>query len=195
MNACINDSVTTGKIPPPSGCFLRGSIARLTFDRPVQVDVVEITSAGAIDGGRSAHQAKRDSFRKLKDMLKQEADYVANVAKGDAQLILDGGYEVRAERKPSHLPVAPASLEALTPDVTNAVKIEWKGERTVRLYQVQMSTTDPAGTPVWNTVALTSKRQHTVENLEPYRLYWFRVIAVNVAGESLPSDILMARAA
>ncbi|MBK7083311.1 MAG: hypothetical protein IPH53_00980 [Flavobacteriales bacterium] len=107
-------------------------------------------SAGAIDGGRSAHQAKRDPFRKLKDMLKQEADYVANVAKGDAQLILDGGYEVRAERKPSHLPVAPASLEALTPDVTNAVKIEWKGERTVRLYQVQMSTTDPAGTPVWN---------------------------------------------
>jgi len=152
-------------------------------------------SAGAIDGGRSAHQAKRNSFRKLKDMLKQEADYVANVAKGDAQLILDGGYEVRAERKPSHLPVAPASLEALTPDVTNAVKIEWKGERTVRLYQVQMSTTDPAGTPVWNTVALTSKRQHTQENLEPYRMYWFRVIAVNVAGESLPSDILMARAA
>lgn len=155
-----------------------------------------LTAIGsAIDGGRSAHQAKRDAFRELKDVLKQEANYVANVANGDAQLIIDGGFEVRAERQPSHLPEAPARLEALTPDVTNAVKLEWQGEKKVRLYQVQMSTTDPAGTPVWNTVALVSKRQHTIENLEPYRMYWFRVIAVNVAGESLPSDILMARAA
>lgn len=151
--------------------------------------------AEAIDGGRSAHQAKRDAFRALKDMLKQEADYVANVANGDAQLIIDGGYEVRAQRSPSHLPGAPAGLEALTPDVTNAVKIEWKGEKKVRLYQVQMSTTDPAVNPAWTMVALTSKRQHTEAGLEPYKMYWFRVIAVNVAGESLPSDVLMARAA
>lgn len=151
--------------------------------------------AEAIDGGRSAHQAKRDAFRTLKSMLKQEADYVANVANGTAQLIIDGGYEVRAEPKPSHLPGAPANLEALTPDVANAVELEWKGEKKVRLYQVQMSTTDPAVTPAWKTVALTSKRQHTEAGLEPYKMYWFRVIAVNVAGESLPSDVLMARAA
>lgn len=155
-----------------------------------------LTAIGnALDGGRSAHQAKRDKFRTLKNLLKQTADYVANVAKGDAQLIIDGGFELRAEAKPSHLPGAPSSLDALTPDVTNAVRIEWKGERNVRLYQVQMSATDPAGTPAWTTVALTSKRQHTVSDLEPYRVYWFRVIAVNVAGESLPSDVLMARAA
>ena len=149
----------------------------------------------AIDGGRSAHQAKRDSFRTLKSLLKQLADYVANVANGDAQLIINGGFEVRAERKPSHIPAAPAKLEALTPDVTNAVKIEWVGEQNVRLYQVQMSTTDPAVTPAWTMVTLTSKRQHTVPDLEPYRMYWFRIIAVNTAGESLPSDVLMARAA
>ncbi len=152
-------------------------------------------TAGAIDGGRSAHQAKRDSFRTLKSMLKQLAEYVANVANGDAQLIINGGFEVRAERKPSHIPAAPAKLEALTPDVANAVKIEWKGEQSVRLYQVQMSTTDPAVTPAWTLVTLTSKRQHTVPDLEPYRMYWFRIIAVNTAGESLPSDVLMARAA
>ncbi len=149
----------------------------------------------AIDGGRSAHQAKRDSFRTLKSMLKQLAEYVANVANGDAQLIINGGFELRAEPKPSHIPVAPANLEALVPDVTNAVKIEWVGEQNVRLYQVQMSTTDPAVTPAWTTVALTSKRQHTVPDLEPYHMYWFRIIAVNTAGESLPSDVLMARAA
>ncbi|MBK7271595.1 MAG: hypothetical protein IPI07_19525 [Flavobacteriales bacterium] len=68
---------------------------------------------------------------------------------------------IRAERKPSHLPVAPANLEALTPDVTNAVKIEWKGERMVRLYQVQMSTTDPAGAG-WNMTATSNA--NTIEN-------------------------------
>ena len=111
------------------------------------------------------------------------------------QLIIDGGFELCAERKPSHLPGAPTNLDALTPDVTNAVKVEWKGEKRVRLYQVQMSTTDPAVAPAWNTVALVTKRQHTVTGLEPYKMYWFRIIAVNVAGESLPSDVLMARAA
>lgn len=155
-----------------------------------------LTAIGdAIDGGRSAHQAKRDAFLTLKNMLKQEADYVVLVANGDAQLIIDGGFEVRAERKPSHIPAAPAKLEALTPDITNAVKLEWKGEKSVRLYQVQMSATDPAVTPAWNMVALTSKRQHNVADLVPYKMYWFRVVAVNAAGESLPSDVLMARAA
>ncbi|HNR55610.1 MAG TPA: fibronectin type III domain-containing protein [Flavobacteriales bacterium] len=152
-------------------------------------------SGDAIDGGRSAHQAKRDAHLKLMNTLRQIAEYVANVANGDAQLIIDGGFEVRAERKPSHLPGAPTNLEALTPDVTNAVKIEWKSEKRVRLYQVQMSATDPAGTAEWTTVALISKRYCTVAGLEPYKMYWFRVIAVNVAGESLPSDVLMARAA
>ncbi|MBK7271577.1 MAG: hypothetical protein IPI07_19435 [Flavobacteriales bacterium] len=63
-------------------------------------------SAGAIDGGRSAHQAKRDSFRKLKDMLKQEADYVANVAKGDAQLMqtADTKYALSGKQYPSRWP-------------------------------------------------------------------------------------------
>jgi len=151
--------------------------------------------AKALDGGRSAHQAKRDKYRTLKSMLKQLAEYVANVANGDAQLIIDGGFEVRAEAKPTHLPGAPTNLEALTPDVARAVKLEWKGEKKVRLYQVQMSTKDPSGTPEWTSVALISKRQYTIVDLEPYSMYWFRVIAVNVAGESLPSDVLMARAA
>ena len=94
-----------------------------------------------------------------------------------------------------YLSGAPTNLEALTPDVARAVKLEWKGEKKVRLYQVQMSTKDPSGTPEWTSVALISKRQYTIVDLEPYSMYWFRVIAVNVAGESLPSDVLMARAA
>ncbi|MBK8498446.1 MAG: fibronectin type III domain-containing protein [Flavobacteriales bacterium] len=147
-----------------------------------------LTAIGvAIDGGRSAHQAKRDKFRLLKNMLKQLADYVANVASGDAQLIIDGGFETRAERQPTHIPVAPANLEALTPDVTDAVKIEWKGSKRVRLYQVQLSATDPAVTPAWTVMGLTSKRHYTVTDLEPFKMYWLRVIAVNVAGESLPA--------
>lgn len=175
-----------------------------SFPNPVPTLVVLDTAkkdlleaiGGAIDGGRSAHQAKRDAIRTLRSMLKQEADYVANVANGNAQLILDGGFDLRAERRPSHLPAAPEGLEARTPDVTNAVKIEWKGERDVRLYQVEMSTTDPSSpTAAWTPVALTSKRKCNITDLEPLRMYWFRVVAVNAAGESLPSDVIMARAA
>ena len=59
----------------------------------------------------------------------------------------------------------------------------------VEVYPAPFVKPDPAAG------ALTSKRQHTVPDLEPYRMYWLRVIAVNTAGESLPSDVLMARAA
>ena len=89
----------------------------------------------------------------------------------------------------------PFTAEEAEMCIRDRVKIEWTGEQSVRLYQVQMSTTDPAVTPAWTLVTLTSKRQHTVPDLEPYRMYWFRIIAVNTAGESLPSDVLMARAA
>lgn len=150
--------------------------------------------ANALDGGRSAHQAKRDAYAKLSAILKQQAEYVANVANGDAQLILNGGYALRAEATPSQRPAAPSNLQALVPDVVNAVKVEWKGEGKVRLYQVQMSSTDPEQGAQWSTAGYASKRKHTITGLEPYRVYWFRVIALNTVGEGLPSDVLMARA-
>ncbi|MBL7951105.1 MAG: fibronectin type III domain-containing protein [Flavobacteriales bacterium] len=157
-------------------------------------DELLVAIANALDGGRRAHQMKRDAYSTLLAMLKHEAEYVANVAKGDAQLIMDGGFTLRAEATPTRIPDAPASLEALTPEVSNAVKIEWKGGTNVRLYQVQMSSTDPATNAEWVTVAFASKRKCIVPHLEPYRMYWFRVIAMNVAGESRPSDVLLARA-
>lgn len=157
-------------------------------------DTLLTAIANALDGGRRAHQAKRDAYSALKAALQQEAEYVANVAKGDAQLILNGGYELRAEATPSHRPGAPAGLHALVPKVANAVTFEWKGEGKVRLYQVQMSTADPASGGTWTTVSFSSKRKCTIPQLEAYRIYWFRVIALSVAGESLPSDVLLARA-
>jgi len=157
-------------------------------------DALLVAISDALDGGRRAHQAKRDAYSKLIALLRRTAQYVGNVANGDAQLIINGGFTVRATATPSHLPSAPRNLEARTPDVENAARIEWRGEAKVRLYQVQRSTQDPATGADWTSVAYTSKCKCTIAGLEPYRMYWFRVIALNTVGASLPSDVLMARA-
>ena len=75
-------------------------------------DTLSAAISAAEDGGRSAHQAKRDAMRSLKDLLKQEADYVANVANGDAQTILDG---LRVDRVTIQLVFTPGEVWKMKP--------------------------------------------------------------------------------
>ena len=159
-------------------------------------DALSAAISLAEDGGRSAHQAKRDALRSLKDLLKQEATYVANVANGDAQTILDGGYEVRSSRTPSSLPSAPEGLEVRQTAYTGSVELEWQGDRKARYYQVYLTDKDPStGSVVWNFVGSGTKRLYTINELESLKAYWFMVIAVNTAGASPKSDVIMGRAA
>jgi hypothetical protein len=159
-------------------------------------DTLSAAISLAEDGGRSAHQAKRDALRSLKDLLKQEATYVANVANGDAQTILDGGYELRSSRTPSNLPSAPEGLEVQPSGYTGTVGLEWKGVAKARYYRVYMTTKDPStGTVEWTFVGSSTKRQLTITELETLKAYWFVVVAANAAGVSPYSDVIMGRAA
>lgn len=159
-------------------------------------DALSAAISAAEDGGRSAHQAKRDALRSLKELLKDEADYVSNVASGDAQKILDGGYEIRSSRTPSNLPSAPEGLEVRQTAYTGTVELEWKGVAKARYYQVYMTDKDPStGSVAWTFVGSGTKRQHTITELETLKAYWFKVVAVNTAGASPYSDVIMGRAA
>ncbi|MFZ1687182.1 MAG: fibronectin type III domain-containing protein [Flavobacteriales bacterium] len=149
----------------------------------------------AEDGGRSAHDAKRTAYTALKELLTQEAGYVTSVAAGDSAKILDGGYEVRKEREPSNVPLAPVMVDARTSDYTGMVDLDWKGKSAV-YYLVFMTDKDPStGNVTWTQVANTTKSRSTVGDLESAKFYWFRVIAVNAAGQSPASDVIMGRAA
>lgn len=159
-------------------------------------DTLSTAISLAEDGGRSAYQAKRDAYRALKDLLKQEAEYVANVANGDAQLMLDGGYEVRSPRTPSVLPSAPEGLDARSTGYTGTVGLEWQGVANARFYQVYMTDQDPStGTVEWSFVGNCTKRRFTFTDLVSLKAYWFVVVAVNPAGASPYSDVIMGRAA
>ena len=150
----------------------------------------------AEDGGRSAHQAKRDALRSLKDLLKQEADYVGNVANGDAQTILDGGYEVRSSRTPSILPSAPEGMEARSTGYAGTVGLEWKVVADARFYQVYVTDKDPSmGNVEWSFVGSSTRRNYTFTGLVSLKAYWFVAVAVNSAGASPYSDVIMGRAA
>lgn len=152
--------------------------------------------SAATEGGKAAHQAKRDQSVKLRDLLKAEADYVANIAQGDARKILDGGFDVRSARTPSVLPSAPRGLEARLTGITTTVSLDWATQHEVRLYHVYMTSQDPASAnAVWTLVGTSTKTRHVIADLESYRAYWFKVTAINVVGESPASDVLMARAA
>jgi Fibronectin type III domain len=185
VHAKLTANAATFATPSPS-------LAALKAGR----DTLSAAISAAEDGGRSAHQAKRDALRSLKELLKDEADYVSNVASGDAQKILDGGYELRSSRTPSNRPSAPEGLEARSTGYTGTVGLEWKGVANARFYQVYITDKDPStGSVEWSFVGSSTKRQYTFTDLVSLKAYWFVVVAVNPAGASPYSDVIMGRAA
>ncbi len=55
---------------------------------------------------------------------------------------------------------------------------------------------DPTlGETTWITVGQVSRQRFTVTGLVPYKTYWFRIIAMGIDKEGLPSDVVLGRPA
>lgn len=153
-------------------------------------------TAAALDGGRRAHQRKRTAVEVMKKTLRQLANYVAQIANGDAMSIIDGGFEVRRNASPPRRAEAPSGLTTYWSGRSGGFELRWKGVPLVRMYQVHICDTDPEqDNAKWLPVGLTSKARYALTGLEPFRPYWVRVTAITAGGEGPASDIVMGRAA
>ena len=124
--------------------------------------------------------------------MSQLVSYVNNIANGDAAIIMSAALELKKA------PVRRGKLGAT--DYINAkgiadseVKVNWGTVEGAATYHVQMS--NDVSPLAWQEFAgnLVTDTKTEVSDLPSGDKLWFRVIAVNSAGEGAPSNPAMVR--
>jgi len=150
----------------------------------------------AVDGGKAAHQLKREAEDELKLVISQMAAYVFNTAAGDANKILSAGFNLRGQSSPITVLGMPQDLRTLTTQFVGLISLKWDRVYGAVNYEVFVNTTDPTNEEAWTSVGLTSKSRMEVSDLISAKYSWFRVQAQGRRSLLSPmSDVLRALAA
>lgn len=140
---------------------------------------------------------RRDALQtNVINMLRELGTYVALMTKGDGDIIVSSGFEVR--RQPETMPPLsrPVNFVANRGAHEGTAILEWKTVRGSQTYLIQVTTTDPSTTEaVWETAGMTSKVKHRLDNLVKGTHYWYRVQALGRNSVSPFSDLSMLFAA
>lgn len=150
----------------------------------------------ATNGSLEARRQRDAMVLEVRDALRVTADYVRAQCDGDAAKLASSGFELYKERERVHGVGVPSKLTASATSVKGQVLLRWPRTVGARMFRVEKALADPAaGNVQWVTVAQISRQRVVVNNLEPYAPNWFRVVAIGVDSEGLPSAIVVGRAA
>lgn len=175
-----------------------------SFDKPTpsltdvqtSLDALHQAISAAVDGGKTAHELKRQAVANTRLMLTQLSGYVFNAAAGDPVKILSTGFDLREHAAPISKLDMPQNLRSVLTDFTGQVELRWQRVHGATNYQVFVNGTDPSDEKGWELVTFTSQTRFTAEALTSTKFYWFRVQAMGRKGLQSPnSDVLKARAA
>ena len=141
----------------------------------------------------AAHAARLEARRltraqKLKEdelyrVMMQLASHVSSVAGDDESLILSAGFDTRAPNTPASVPEAPEPLSAEDGTSPGEMRLLWPPVRGARSYVVERSTDAQNNSTTWMHAAVSPRAGVFINGLETGARYWFRVAAVNAAGQ------------
>jgi hypothetical protein len=145
------------------------------------------------NGGGKVFITARDSIRQaLRALMSQLVAYVNNIANGDAAIILSAALELKkpAVRKGKLGATDYINVKGIA---DSEVKVNWGTVDGAATYHVQMS--NDVSPLAWQEFAgnLVTDTKAEVSDLPSGEKLWFRVIAVNSAGEGAPSNPAMVR--
>jgi len=115
------------------------------------------------------------------------AGYVTAVSGGNEEIIQSAGMNVRAVPGASVAPGQPAALAATAGDHDGTMDLSWDPVVEAASYVIEKSP-DPVTATSWTHLGVSTKSTFTAENLQTGTRLWFRVAAVNPAGQSPWSD-------
>ena len=170
--------------------------AHFTTPQPTLVaitDAADQLEAAAADVQTTRQQAKaKTTIQNTKEdaldkLIAQEAGYVTAVAGGDEAIIQSAAMDVRAAPGASAIPAQPQALGATAGDHDGQMDLSWDPVITATSYVIETSPDPPTGTS-WKHLGVSTKSSFTVTNLISGSRVWFRVAAVNAAGQSGWSD-------
>ena len=139
------------------------------------IDDLDAAIAAAADGGKSKTALMHDKVYELMRLLHILAAYVAEVAKGDVEIIHLAGMEERKRGQARH-----TDFDLQQGDVSGTVDIRCKAqEKTIYKWQYAP---DPLTAGSWIDAGKTSQARTSITNLQK-GLYWFRVIYCDAGGD------------
>lgn len=159
--------------------------------------IEELTSAQnalqkAIDmaeyGDRRAIAARNLCVKNLDAKLRQAASYVEAFNNGDKKEIELTGFELR---KRNNQPTAlghPENFRIKRTDNTGELLLMWSPVKNSKNYLVQSCKKKNAENTDWQTISYSTKSRCLIDNLEPGKTYYFRVLAIGAGGIGPPSN-------
>lgn len=150
----------------------------------------------ATDGGVADRKERDKLVLEVRSLLRIQADYVRSVCNGDAALLALSGFELSKMPEPIKEVGIPQRVKAAATDESGNILVRWGKAEGGRMFRLEKASGDPAlGIVTWSTVSLTGRQRVVVPGVDPFKAYYFRVVAIGITHEGLPSDIVMGRAA
>ena len=145
--------------------------------------------------GKVEKQTRDTLYRALKALIQELGGYVQATCKGDRDLILSTGFDVRRKAEPIGELGTPQNVRAIVSVYPGRLDVRWDGVYGKKMYQLWMTEGDPLEPTGWKLLLQTTRNRHVAEGLESNKVYSFRVVALGTAGASPVSDIAAAKAA
>ena len=195
-------------LPPALLAFFNHIIAKLTGNAqfpnlPMSIVDMNTLSAklqtaisSAIDGNSTDREHRNAVVLEVQDVLRGAADYVRAECDGNAELLTTSGFPLTKQPEQYTEVGIPKNVRASATDVSGEVKLLWGLTLAARMFRIERAESDPTlGETTWVTVGQVSRQRFTVTGLIPYKTYWFRIIAMGIDKEGLPSDVVLGRPA
>ncbi len=135
----------------------------------------------AIPGGPKATSLRNTRVKELEYLMRQLQAYVENVAKGDPNIVLSSGMDVRDPKLPLGILAAPDWVNAKNAAEVGHVWLRWKTVKKRLYYHVEWST-DPNLPGEWPNSTVVSKSKALISGLTPGERYYFRIATCSSKG-------------
>jgi hypothetical protein len=152
----------------------------------------EATRSADFTRGRIERARRDEAYDKLRVLVMNLANYVQAASRGDALVIMSAGFDVKLKRQPSAMLEPPQYVKAGRTAAKGCLFVRWGAVKNKKLYKVEINDADPTDPGAWRLLTTTSKTFMTVEGLESFKAYAFRIIAIGALGDSPASDFGMA---
>ena len=153
---------------------------------------VAIAAAANRDSVAIADRNTKYGF--LYDLLNQLGDNVQDTAKGDKDIILSSGFEVRKTPEPIGILPAPQDVNSDLGSLDGSIAGRWRAIYGAGIYVVEINETDPNDEAAWSFALNSTKSRVLVEDLDPGKLYYLRIAAIGAAGQGPWSEVSNSRA-
>lgn len=158
-------------------------------------DILEVAASAAdFTKGRIERARRDEAYDTVRELVMNLANYVQAAAHGDALVIMSAGFEVKLKRQTSVPLEAPAKVEVerKLKAAKGSLFVRWSPVKNKKLYKVLINDADPTDPGAWRLLTTTGKNFMSVEGLESFRNYAFRVVAIGALGDSPASEFKMA---